>query len=256
MAEFTGVMHVHSTFSDGDLSPAEIRDWAVAEELDFVCITDHSESLTREARAELCEECRRLSTGTLLVPAIEFAHSGRHVIALASDECLMDLTDEEVVRAPEIVRERGGMTIWAHPAATYDLSLRGGAAAPYDGMEIWNLKVDGPHPNLPVISLLQGIHREPAVLPLIGLDAHSAPTDVNARVIVSAATGKLTRDGLLAALRQGNFRYCTDAVKLTDAGSIAIRLSTWLRLVSSLRHRRTRAICAMKYLAHRMRTLS
>jgi hypothetical protein len=257
MAEFTGVMHVHSTFSDGDLSPVEIRDWAVAEELDFVCITDHSESLTRDRRAELGEECRRLSTGPILLPAIEFAHSGRHVIALASDECLMALTDEEVVTRPEAVRERGGMTIWAHPAATYDLSLRDGAATRYDGWEIWNLKVDGLYPNLPVISLLERTARRSAILPFVGWDLHGAPKgSVRPRMVVSTATSELTRDALLQALRRGDFRICTDTFDAAGGAAITIRPSTGQRLISILRHRRTRAICAMKYLAHRMTTRS
>ncbi|MGI5817371.1 MAG: PHP domain-containing protein [Armatimonadota bacterium] len=255
MADFAGVLHVHSTFSDGTMALTEIREWAVAEQLDFVCISDHSEHLPNDRRSCLIDECARLSGEVLLLPGIEFAHSGRHVIAFGPDQCLMRLTDEEAVTQPETVRERGGMTIWAHPALTYSMSLRDGAAARYDGWEIWNLKVDGAFPNLPVMSLLEHTGREPAILPFVGWDLHADPTGTTGpRVAVSVSDDDLTRIALLESLRRGDFRLPADVGNTVDARVFAAGASACERAASVLRHQRTRATCVARHLAHRMKT--
>ena len=253
MADFSGVLHVHSSFSDGAMSVAEIADWAIAAQLDFVVVTDHSESLPPDRRSELFEECERLSRRVLLVPAVEFAHSGRHVIAMGPRECLISLTDEEAVRSPEMVRERGGMTIWAHPALTYALSLRDGVEADYDGWETWNLKVDGDLPNLPVISLLGRLARLRPIHSFAGSDLHAAPASGGGpRLAVTADADELSANALLDSLRRGEFRV--ECSRGSDPQA-QVRPTAWDRTRSSLRHRRTRVACVVRYIAHRMKTL-
>ncbi len=253
MAEFTGVFHVHSTFSDGEMTLTQIRDWAVAAELDFVCVTDHAESLPPGKREEFFKECERLSTETLLVPGIEFAHSGRHVIALAPSQCLSNLDDAEVVDNPDTVRKCGGITIWAHPAFTFDLSLHDGAAARYDGWEVWSLKHDGGSPNLPVLALLEETARQWPVLAFAGWDLHGvANHDIGPRIRLSIATDKLTQDGLLTALCNGSF--CIESDTCGSENSCLAVPFLWRGAISWLQYCKTRFSCVARYLGHRVKT--
>ncbi len=254
MAEFVGVLHVHSTFSDGVMSLAEIREWALTEELDFVCVTDHSKRLRDTRLAEFCSECERLSTNVLLVPGVEFEHSGRHVLTIAPADVLTTLTDEIAVRDPETVRQRGGLTIWAHPSLTYAVSLRDAVATPYDGWEIWNRKVDGPAPNLPVLSLLRGLGSGREILSFAGLDMHEQIGDTLPRLSLRTAESELTLASLIDSMRAGDYTIVIDAARSMTPNSRAINLSLSLRVRSYARHATTRARCTAAALKHRVLT--
>lgn len=254
MAEFAGVMHVHSTFSDGVMSLPEIGQWALAEGLDFVCVTDHSSGLRGDRLAAFCSECESLSDDVLLVPGVEFEHSGRHVLVIAPPEGLVTLTDETAVRNPELVRERGGLSIWAHPSQSYAISLRDAIETCYDGWEIWNLKVDGQAPNVPVFSLLRRVAKARPLLPFAGLDAHEQPTDNRPTLRVTTEKSELTVEALLDSFRRGSYAIVSDALPPITPGSPAIALGLATRLRSYARYGATRARCAAAALRHRILT--
>lgn len=246
MAAFTGVLHVHSTYSDGVLSPAEIAAWARGEGLDFVGITDHSARARGDRLQELCAECEQLSGEVLLMPGVEFEHHGRHVLAFAPAECLLTLTDEVAVEEPEAVREAGGVTIWAHPSLTFDFSLQAGIETPYDGWEVWNLRVDGRAPCLPMVALRQRIARQRPLMAFAGLDLHRLPLAALPTCTVEIDGPTPDTESLLRALGQGHH-----VVGVREEG-LDRSLPRSGRLSSHLRHRAIRARCVAALAWHRL----
>jgi len=246
MAEFAGVLHVHSTYSDGELSLGEIAEWARGTGLDFVCITDHSGGAHGKRLEELCVECERLSDEVLLVPGVEFEHRGRHVLAIAPVKCLLGLTDEVAVEDPAAVRQGGGLTIWAHPSLTFDFSLRPGIETPYDGWEIWNLRMDGRIPNMPMAALLQREARWRPLMAFAGLDLHRLPIGKTPVCTVWSEAQELSLPPLLHALRAG------DHVMTVCGQPLDLPRRMPARLRSYLRHWAIRARCVAAVGVHRL----
>lgn len=246
MAEFTGVLHVHSTYSDGALSLAEIVEWARGEALDFVCVTDHSGRARGKRLEELCEECDRLSGDVLLLPGVEFEHRGRHVLTIAPVDCLLTLTDEVAVEEPEAVREGGGLTIWAHPSLTFDLSLRAGIDAPYDGWEVWNLRMDGRMPCLPVAALRERVARQRPLMAFAGLDLHKLPIAMMPTCTVEVDGPTLNTGALIHALRSGNH------IITVRGRPFELPTRTSARLASYVRHWAIRTRCVASVARHRL----
>lgn len=248
MAEFTGVLHVHSNYSDGELSLAEIAEWARGEALDFVCVTDHSGRARGERLRELCAECVRLSGDVLLVPGVEFEHCGRHVLVIAPVECLLGLTEETAVEQPAAVNEGGGLTIWAHPSLTFDLSLRPGIDAPYDGWEIWNLRMDGRVPCLPIATLRQRIMQQRPLMAFAGLDLHRLPIATIPTCTVRIEGQDLSAEALLHALRQGSHAITV------HGQALELPRGTRARVASHLRHWAIRARCVAAVVKNRLQS--
>lgn len=246
MPEFTGVLHVHSTYSDGELSPAEIAQWAGDRGLDFVCITDHSGRARGERLRELCAECERLSGDVLLVPGVEFEHRGRHVLVIAPVECLLGLTDEMAVEDPEAVRQGGGLTVWAHPSLTFDFSLSAGIETGYDGWEIWNLRTDGTRPCLPMAELLRRVARRRPLMAFAGLDLHRLPVGEMPACTVRVDAPTLSRETLIQALRRGQH------VITLRGEELRLPMGACARLGSHLRHWAIRSRCAAAVARHRL----
>lgn len=246
MAEFTGVLHVHSTYSDGELSLAEIAQWARGEALDFVCVTDHSGRARGERLRELCAECARLSGDVLLVPGVEFEHRGRHVLAIAPVECLLGLTDQIAVEQPEAIRQGGGLTIWAHPSLTFDLSLRAGIKTPYDGWEVWNLRMDGRVPCVPMAALLQRVARRRPLMAFAGLDLHRLPIAAMPTCTVRIDGQDLSSNALLQALRRGHHAVTVRGQALDLPMGMSARVASYVR------HWAIRARCVAALAKHRL----
>lgn len=254
MGNLAGVFHVHSNLSDGSMSLREIHDWAARERLDFVCIADHHADLGAGKRMRLFEECERLSGDVLLIPGIEFAHSGRHVIALAPAEYLLEATAEEVVTAPARVRDRGGMTIWAHPAVTYAVSLHGGITAGYDAWEVWNARSDGTLPNITLIGKCERASRQRRILPLVGWDMHSLPSvPVAPSIRLTASAHRLDPEAVVEALLAGAFAVESERLRIEDARCTA-SVSATRRMHDAVRYRATRTLCAAKAVAFRAKS--
>jgi len=252
MAEFRGVLHVHSTLSDGALSLEEICDWALQEHLDFVCVTDHSAAVRGERVRQLCDDCLRLSGDVLLVPGIEFEHRGRHVVVIAPAAVLQGISDQIAVDDPAAVRRVGGMTIWAHPSLTFSVSLRDAIAADYDGWEVWNRRADGRTPSVPMLRLLRRLSGNRALLPHAGLDLHAPPVVPMPVYTIRSGAAHLTAGHLLEALRHGDYVIANSHGPLTitpgepeSAVGIGTVVTSWLRHVA------IRARCIMAVLKHR-----
>ncbi len=161
--------HIHSTFSDGRLSPAEIVDLYGQRGFGAIAITDHlceersflgkaakflSRTLTRESfphylevlNAEAERAWRRYRM--LLIPGYEITKNSvlnrrsAHVVVLGVNKFLS--ADGDIIELLKHIRELDGLSIAAHPVdtglwepQTYQLWSRRDELAPYfDAWEV------------------------------------------------------------------------------------------------------------------------
>ncbi len=139
MVEYTGVLHLHSVFSDGTGEVPDIAKYAEEVGLDFVILTDHN-----TLRA-LHEGYERWYGNTLLLVGVEIndKENKNHYLAFGIEDSFSTrLPAKDYVRK---VKEAGGIGFLAHPheKRTHmkehppfpwtDWSIK-----EFDGIEIWN----------------------------------------------------------------------------------------------------------------------
>ncbi|MDH7516303.1 MAG: CehA/McbA family metallohydrolase [Bacteroidota bacterium] len=139
MYEYAGVIHIHSTYSDGTGDVPSIARAAAESGLDFIILTDHN---TLKAKKEGWE---RVYKGVIILVGMEIndRNDRNHYLVVGLDSPIgARLSAEEYV---EKVRERGGIGFLAHPDEQrthmpehppYPWTAWG--ADGFDGLEIWN----------------------------------------------------------------------------------------------------------------------
>ena len=192
--DYKGCSHVHSTYSDGSGTMAEIASDAADAGLDFVVMTDHN---TLEPKYDGWEGW---NGGVLVVVGVEASPRGMgHCVAMAIDGCgnYRHVPPDEYL---EDVRQQGGMAFVAHPMGKTK-RLFGVRLAPWEnwagdgiaGMEIWSYMHDWidklsplnfvshylrPHdqiagPNPKVLAIWDELTKSRKVVGISGLDVHA-----------------------------------------------------------------------------------
>src|SRR5262245_36041089 len=115
---YRGALHMHSTYSDGEFTLAELRDVYRAAGCRFACVTDHAEDFDADQLVAYRAECERLSDAEFrFVAGLEYdCDQGMHVLGYGVTELLGTTAPEEVIRG---IRERGGLAVIAHPKDTH-----------------------------------------------------------------------------------------------------------------------------------------
>lgn len=137
--EAVGVMHVHSTCSDGCLEPGPILDLADRAGLDYLCFNDHD-------TLELAHQGwhGRRHGGVLSVVGAEIRHTDRksHLLVFGAK----DLEPRQhILKQLERLKADGAVTVAAHPCEIRPLipflggyPWRFGPNCLIDGVEVWN----------------------------------------------------------------------------------------------------------------------
>jgi hypothetical protein len=126
-----GVLHIHTTRSDGQGTPEQVAAAAARVGLRFIVFTDHGD-------ATRIPDPPTYRSGVLCLDAVEISTSGGHYVALGMPAAPYPLGGEprDVV---EDVGRLGGFGIAAHPDSPKpELSWRDWAAK-FDGIELLNL---------------------------------------------------------------------------------------------------------------------
>ena len=148
--------HLHSTFSDGSLSPKEIHQQAIDLNLDHYAITDHH---SVDAYIDLSTDKDSTSFDKTYFPklwtGIEITCLLRgclvHVLGLGFDpfsEYLLPYLDHKSATGKELlashvvecIHNANGLAVLAHPARykiTFDLLIDEAARLNFDGIETW-----------------------------------------------------------------------------------------------------------------------
>jgi len=137
--EYTGHLHIHSTFSDGEGSVPQIAAAAQEAGLDFIGVTDHNTLAAREAGLE------GWHGDVLVLVGTEVNINKNHYIAFDVSAPIPP-DDENPCSVIAAVREQGGFGYPAHPVEKSNPAFMGGRHFPWDcwdengysGLEIWN----------------------------------------------------------------------------------------------------------------------
>lgn len=139
MAFYTcpGCIHIHSTYSDGSGTVAEIAAAAASAGLRYIIITDHSTLQAFHNEGFL--------GGVAVLGGVEFHDQCCHYLAMGLSE-MVHASDEEPQQVIDAVAAAGALGFIAHPFEKGSPYIEGGVAFPwtdwpvfgFTGMEIWN----------------------------------------------------------------------------------------------------------------------
>jgi predicted metal-dependent phosphoesterase TrpH len=230
-----GAVHVHSTFSDGELSLAEIRDKFRKVGCCFVALSDHSDAFDPDKLQLYVETCQALSDrALLLIPGLEHETTdGLHVLALGCAR-IFGLQPAEKLIAE--IQRSGGLAVVAHPAERHFALIRRLSSA-LDAVEVWNTKRDGRYgPRADVVRLAAELCSSHRMRAVYGQDLHFRQQPMRLFTYVRSTT--MTAPAILESIRLGDFEGGLGELRLPSDAHIE---PVVLDLLSS-RQRRAAAI--------------
>lgn len=216
-----GALHIHSTYSDGEFSLAELRELYVAAGCRFACVTDHADAFASDPqRLDAYRlECESRSDERFrFIAGLEYTCVDRmHVLGYGATTLIDSADPEAVIRR---IGELGGLAVIAHPKDTAFAAIEGFDVLP-DGIEVWNSKYDGRYAPRPgTFALLARVKaRRSDVRAFYGQDLHWRRQYRGLLTRVDCATS--TRDAVLAALAAGRFSGVKDGQLLPSDGVLA-----------------------------------
>ncbi len=219
-----GALHVHSTYSDGELTLRELRDAYRALGCAFVAMTDHAEAFGVERLERYRAECAALSDDEFtFIAGLEFSCLNRmHVLGMGVTE-LATSRDPQAVFAH--VKSHGGVSVIAHPQDSAFATIESFGVLP-SGIEVWNSKYDGRYaPRVGTFDLLTRLRqRRPDLRAFFGQDMHWRRQFRGLFVEVKAASSDAA--ALLQALARGDFAARKGRLTLPSNGQLAPALRT------------------------------
>ena len=234
-----GVIHIHSTYSDGDFSLAELRETFLSAGCTFALVSDHAESFDHDKLESYRHDCASLSDEHFrFVPGLEYECEKRlHVLGYGVTSLVTTKDPEEVIR--HIAAERG-ISVIAHPSDASFSWIETFQTLP-DGIEVWNSKYDGRYALRPAtVRLLQRLQqRKPDLRAFYGQDLHWKRQYRGLYTMVSCR--EPSQDSVLRALAQGEFFACKGALKLPSSGQVPEQLLNRFEVIQG-RFRRLREV--------------
>jgi predicted metal-dependent phosphoesterase TrpH len=213
-----GALHLHSTYSDGEFSLAELRDVLRAAGCSFACVTDHAEAFDAAKLAAYVDECRRLSDDTfLLLPGLEFECRQRmHILGYGVPALLGTTDPQEVIEA---IGQRGGVAVIAHPKDSHFPWIESFASLPA-GIEAWNSKYDGRYAPRPgTFALIRRVQeRRRDLRAFYGIDLHWRKQF--RRLFTFVDCPALSRKAVLQSLAGGQFVGRKGTLRLPSSGDV------------------------------------
>jgi hypothetical protein len=218
-------LHLHTTFSDGELSLAELKDHFQAKGFQFLLMSDHAEGMDGEKMRAYVAQCRALSDDRfLIVPGLEFAYPSKAVPGSSHLHLLgFGIARYERAKDPvgmiHTIHRLGGLAVLAHPYPAHAPDYA--ELAPLlDGIELWNTKYNGRFaPALWNYVLLQQIQRRGSkTFGFYGTDFHWKTQ--YAGMVVSVEAEQLAAPVLLASLSNGKFHAEKGGMVLTSDGTL------------------------------------
>jgi len=199
-----GAIHVHSNYSDGEFTLAELRRIFISAGCCFLCTTDHAEAFDEEKLSGYISECQSLSDDRFqFIPGLEYECEARlHILGYGVTSLMLTKDPVEVIRR---INDLGGISVIAHPPnwAFESIESFGGQLK---GIEVWNSKYDGryaPRPG-PFQLLHKMRERAPDLHAYYGLDLHWIRQFRELFIRINSIG--FSRSEVLEALLSGN--YC------------------------------------------------
>lgn len=215
-----GVLHVHSIFSDGEAPLERIVQAFAAKGVNFIAVSDHAEVFSDDRMERYVTLCEALSSARLLViPGLEFALKGGtiHILGYGVRKRVRASSIEQLVDG---IHDAGGIAVLAHPPVG-SLNIVEPVKDKLDGIEVWNVRYDGPvAPRAQSFQLLQKVRRSnPKAAAYCGIDLHKMD-QARKPVYVELEANTLGRDAILDAFRLGQFALHRGKTVIPSSGSL------------------------------------
>jgi hypothetical protein len=204
-AWYRGDCHLHSWYSDGRRTPAELAALARAAGLDFINSSDHN---TQSAHAHWADSA---GDDLLILLGEEVTTRNGHVVALGTDpgtfvDWRYRARDNRFGRYARQIRRAGGLVVPAHPHATCVGCNWKFGFAEADAVEVWN-GAYSPEDEVALADwdgmLVASVREGRGWIPAMGnSDAHRDPDPVGVPQTVVLADD-LTREAIQEGLRAG-----------------------------------------------------
>lgn len=204
-AWYRGDCHLHSWYSDGRRTPAEIAALARAAGLDFINSSEHN---TQSAHAHWASEA---GDDLLILLGEEVTTRNGHVVALGIDpgtfvDWRYRARDNRFGKYARQIRKAGGLVVPAHPHATCVGCNWKFGFAEADAVEVWN-GAYSPEDEVALADwdgmLVASVREGRGWIPAMGnSDAHRDPDPVGVPQTVVLADD-LTREAIQEGLRAG-----------------------------------------------------
>jgi predicted metal-dependent phosphoesterase TrpH len=216
---YKGIIHAHSTYSDGEYTLSELREALVASGCSFVCMTEHAEFFDANKLSSFVNECATLSDDNFLfIPGLEYNCERRMHVLGYGVTALVNTDDPQQVIAQ--IKKEGGVSVIAHPMDSAFPWIESFAELPR-GIETWNSKYDGRYaPRPQTFSLLQRLQlRAPEMTAFYGVDFHWRRQFRQLYTIVNCS--ELRREKILEALMNGMYAGSKNDLELPSTGQLS-----------------------------------
>ncbi len=245
-----GALHLHSTYSDGEFSLAELREVLVEAGCRFACVTDHAEAFDAAKLAAYRRDCEQRSDSRfVIIPSLEYRCENRmHILGYGSTEPIDSTDPEAVVTA---IRRNGGIAVIAHPYDEAFGAIEGLEPLP-DGIEVWNSKYDGQYaPRPATFALLSRLQqRRPEMHAFYGIDLHWRHQFRS--LFVEAACETMEATEIMKALRRGDYCGVKSGMRLRADGVVASDVMARFQTVHARSARMRRWAGVVKSLVERV----
>lgn len=215
-----GVLHIHSTFSDGEEPLARVAQTLREAGMNFVAVSDHAEVFSDQRMEEYATLCDSLSSASFLViPGLEFALKGGsiHILGYGIRTRVRAVSMDQLVDG---IHAAGGIAVLAHPPAG-SINLIGAIRGKLDGIEVWNSRYDGVlAPRAESFQLLRRIRMSNLkAAAYCGIDLHKL-AQVRKPIYVEVDSERLEREAVIGALRAGCFTLHGSSLTIPSSGRL------------------------------------
>jgi hypothetical protein len=224
-----GIVHVHSHYSyDGKHSLLEIAQAARQIDLDFVCMTEHSDTLDPDKVARFAGECEAQSSAEfLMIPGIEFTcQDNLHLLGIGLKSYK---SSPDPVEMNEFIQEEGGISVIAHPLRK-NYQMPPTLLSVVNGIEIWNVVYDGRFfPNPMALDLYSKARLSNLrLVAFLGRDLHRLRNFH--QTFIQLDDCELEQPKVLDALRRGRFQSVSSWYRISATPNIGPLTRFRLRL--------------------------
>lgn len=214
-----GALHIHSTYSDGERTLAQLRSVFQAAGCRFICTTDHAEAFDEARVDEYRRECEALSDDKFaIIGGLEYCCvKGMHVLGYGVTALINSTDPREVIEA---IARYGGVSVVAHPKDAMFPAIEALGTLP-DGIEVWNSKYDGRYAPRPgTFRLVERLRaRRPDLHAFYGQDLHWLRQYRNLLTVLEGDA--FDRRTVLAALAGGGYAGLKGNRRFPSSGSMA-----------------------------------
>lgn len=202
--KITGILHCHSTYSyDAKLSLGELKALCIQNNVQFVCMTEHTDELSKERAVEFMKECDALSDESFrFIPGFEVPYKSAHILIIGV-RAFYD------VYAPTIDvlkkwTEHAPFVVLAHPVRNQFI-VDGGLLGEIDALEVWNQQYEGKRvPRTRSLKLLAELRQEkPSLVATGGVDFHR--TEHFGAPLITMSVSSFTESAIIEKLKVGAF---------------------------------------------------